>query len=422
MASNSKTAGGRISPQWNLSSQVPAHFVRGPASGGHTGPAKPSVRFSPADVSANLGLLADLAGSWAGEGFNLIARPAFHYQQDLYLQLNKTRETLKFDPIGSSIPNRGFGQEDIELFGLTYLQKITDFHTGGALHIEPGIWVRQPDTISPQESAPPGAQLVARMGSIPHGNAILVQGVAEHFSGSPTLALPGSAPHGSRFLSFNSTPIAAPPTVPANLPPVFSAATSSAKGTSIANPGVVPLFNEYDLSVAEGPANPRTPLDTSPAEPPFLNTPDNQAIVDDPITVLQKVIDEQVKDGYSFEGTVLNIATQTTIDFFTAPDSPVAGPTVSATLPSFNGGAENILFLFDDQPPPPPTGNAQTAIIYATFWIEKVTHRHHGHSFMQLQYAQMVTLNFPVHSLLPNVFVNLGWPHITVATLRKGFG
>jgi hypothetical protein len=34
-------------------------------------------------------------------------------------------------------------------------------------------------------------------------------------------------------------------------------------------------------------------------------------------------------------------------------------------------------------------------VIYATFWIEKVKHKKTGHSFMQLQYAQMVTLNFP---------------------------
>jgi hypothetical protein len=69
--------------------------------------------------------------------------------------------------------------------------------------------------------------------------------------------------------------------------------------------------------------------------------------------------------------------------------------------------------------------NAQTAVVYATFWIEKVTNKERGLSFMQLQYAQMVVLNFPILHLLrqtPSVYVNLGWPHITVATLRKDFG
>jgi hypothetical protein len=133
-------------------------------------------------VLKQLGLLAELAGTWKGRGFNLIARPNFHDKTDLYLQLNQTRETLKFDPIGSSIPNRGFGQDDIELFGLTYLQQISDAEFDGALHIEPGIWITQPCTTFPPESPPASGQLVARMGSIPHGNALLAEGIAEYFA------------------------------------------------------------------------------------------------------------------------------------------------------------------------------------------------------------------------------------------------
>jgi hypothetical protein len=77
----------------------------------------PDTRITPDNqtVLAQLGLLRDLAGTWKGKGFNLIARPDFHDKTDLYLQLNGTRETLKFEPIGSTIPNRGFGQDDIPL-------------------------------------------------------------------------------------------------------------------------------------------------------------------------------------------------------------------------------------------------------------------------------------------------------------------
>ncbi|MDQ6663314.1 MAG: hypothetical protein M3Z23_02850, partial [Acidobacteriota bacterium] len=87
-----------------------------------------SVRISPdnATILAQLGHLKELAGTWEGEGFNLIARPDFEDKANLYLQLNRTLEHLKIDPIGSNIPNRGFGQKDINLFGLTYLQKISD--------------------------------------------------------------------------------------------------------------------------------------------------------------------------------------------------------------------------------------------------------------------------------------------------------
>lgn len=99
----------------------------------------PPGRFTPADITAGLDLLAELAGTWKGHGFNLIARPDFHDKTNLYLQLNHTHETLKFDPIGSLIPNRGFGHEHIELFDLTYLRKINDAGHNGALYIEPGM-------------------------------------------------------------------------------------------------------------------------------------------------------------------------------------------------------------------------------------------------------------------------------------------
>jgi hypothetical protein len=41
-------------------------------------------------------------------------------------------------------------------------------------------------------------------------------------------------------------------------------------------------------------------------------------------------------------------------------------------------------------------------------------------SFMQLQYARMVILSFQILSRLPEN-INLGWLHISVATLTKGF-
>ena len=48
---------------------------------------------------------------------------------------------------------------------------------------------------------------------------------------------------------------------------------------------------------------------------------------------------------------------------------------------------------------------------------------------MQLQYAQFTVLNFPIFTALhpapgsgtPPRLINIGWPHISVATLRKSF-
>ena len=135
----------------------------------------PSVRRVPnrALVDNNLGLLANLAGTWEGAGFNLIARPDREGGSPLFLELNQTFETLSLDPISSTIPNRGSTVDDISLFGLTYLQKIVDTTTGGALHIEPGIWIHNPSRDVPGKS-----QSVARMATIPHGNSVLAEGIA----------------------------------------------------------------------------------------------------------------------------------------------------------------------------------------------------------------------------------------------------
>lgn len=400
------------------------------------------VRITPDNktVLKELGLLQDLAGTWKGSGFNLIARPDFHDRTDLYLQLNQTRETLKFDPIGSTIPNRGFGMDDIPLFGLTYLQQITDAGSDGALHIEPGIWVTQPATSFPSESAPPPGQLVSRMGSIPHGNALLAQGTAEPFTGPPILKTADSEYAFSLFPSFNSTPLAVPPTAPNPPGIIFNAAGSSERLTAPTVPA--PPFPEYDLTVPPGPIPPgplnppftlntRTPFGTNPPEPPLppsINGVPMQDLINDPILLLQSHIQQQVDQGYEFEGTALNISTRTPLRFLKLQNAGAAGAHVTITVPQFGGGVENIRFLQGEgvlvNGHGKPEENAETAVVYATFWIERLKHKHHGHSFMQLQYAQMVLLNFPIFRLLrqaPPAYVNLGWPHISVATLRKSF-
>jgi hypothetical protein len=61
-------------------------------------PRIPSVRISPDNVTVvqELGLLGELAGHWHGKGFNLVARPDFQDQANLFLELNLTSETLTF--------------------------------------------------------------------------------------------------------------------------------------------------------------------------------------------------------------------------------------------------------------------------------------------------------------------------------------
>jgi hypothetical protein len=165
------------------------------------------------ELAERLGPLADLPGQWHGGGFNLIARPDFTGHNDIFLELSLTRESLVFNTIGSPIPNRGSAQDDIDLAGAHYLQQISDASTGGALHIEPGIWLSVPATHVPQ--APPS---VTRLACIPHGDALTANGSA-----------------------FELAPSLAPKIEPANTVPFAIGSATPAPGTP--NP-----FPEYDLA------------------------------------------------------------------------------------------------------------------------------------------------------------------------------
>jgi hypothetical protein len=87
------------------------------------------LRFATAGpASSPLGLLEGLKGTWTGTGFNVIWRPfqGGPPNQDRFLELNLTEETLRFEEIPGPIPNRGLLQSDINMFGLRYLQTISD--------------------------------------------------------------------------------------------------------------------------------------------------------------------------------------------------------------------------------------------------------------------------------------------------------
>ncbi|MGA7750526.1 MAG: heme-binding protein, partial [Gallionella sp.] len=266
------------------------------------------------------------------------------------------------------IPNRGFAQDDIELFGLTYLQKISDTVTGGALHIEPGIWVTQPSTTAPPESTPTGSQIVARMATIPHGNALLAQGQATLVS-SLTNGTFGIAP-------VNTAPVGVGDPMPAG-------------GTE----GGFPPYKLTDTSPAA--VNFRTPAGNTPPIPlpATINTVPMQNVINDPT----RLLDQAIKGQFIERMTVIEVATVASLN----------GPSGPVPVALGAGGVENMPFLVT---------NADAAVVFATFWIETI--RDQAGSFLQLQYVQTVLLNFPILGTA----TNLSWPHVSVATLRKTFG
>jgi hypothetical protein len=140
-----------------------------------------------------LGALSELPGIWEGTGFNLIWRPLRDPsapKQDHFLELNLTDENIEFTGIKGNIPNRGLLQDDINLFGIHYLQQIKDSNTKGGLHVEPGLWVNIPNTTDPLEKP-----TVCRMASIPHGTTINAQGTGvENIKSGPIFATASTVP------------------------------------------------------------------------------------------------------------------------------------------------------------------------------------------------------------------------------------
>ena len=193
----------------------------------------------------SLGPLKDLPGFWEGTGFSLIARPDFDSANEdgFFLELNLLRETIEFTTIGSPIQNRGSVQDDVALFGVTYLHRVTDATTGGALHIEPGLWLNVPATTVPASDAS-----IARLSTIPHGNSVCAVGQAQYV-----------------------VPDGPPEIPPANTVPFPIGGSAPAPGTK--NP-----FRAYYLS-----AQTRYRTDPVPASV-------TQAIVDDPNTAVRDAL------------------------------------------------------------------------------------------------------------------------------------
>ncbi len=251
------------------------------------------LRFAAAGPTASpLGFLEGLKGTWTGTGFNVIWRPfqGGPPNQDRFLELNLTQETLKFEEIPGAIPNRGLLQPDINMFGLWYLQSIADANIKdgdgkpAGLHLEPGIWATVPQTEHPQE-----IPTVVRMASIPHGTTVLAQGVASTSQERPHIT------------DINITPFV------------------------IGNPRKPVDFPESTLSTP-------TAFRTRAAGLVGID----QAIVDNPNVVLKRAI-----EGRTFKNTVaLDISSDTSTPVFggglanTAflQGSPTEGPNAQAAL------------------------------------------------------------------------------------------
>jgi hypothetical protein len=289
---------------------------------------------SPATAAIDLlGLLHNLPGSWGGNGFNLIARPAksdSDGKEVFFLELNGTQEDLDFVLIAGDIPNRGDVEPTSLLHGVHYLQTVRDCEDKAFIHKEPGIWIH----VLPTQENPKDTYV--RLATIPHGDSLVAQ---------------------STFIT--DPPIQGPPKIdPVDSFPI-----------SINNP--IPPLNDVTHAVLGG--NYVTPYTTTPLPPDCLPRGlDPAKTIKDPTEVLRAQIASQ-----TIKETVV-IAISTVLP-------AVAGP-VPLGAPTRPGGIVNIPFIVK---------NANASQMDAIFWIEKVQHpTYSDREYMQLQYVQRVILDF----------------------------
>jgi hypothetical protein len=454
----------------------------------------PRFQQGPMTTALNLGPLAFLAGSWRGPGFNAIWRPDNPESRPLtnpsdqtkrLLELNLTHDSFDFHVIPGVVPNRGLNpQTDLSLYGLHYLQRVSDagpvpskkVHPHGysttarqALHIEPGLFMNVPASTPPPATVPPTPNndppivykdAIVRMGSIPHGVTVLMQG--PNPGTTPTLGPPNIPPLTPFSTPGNVYPGLSPMPFPGNYagPPPLPVGSANPPAVGIqpieldAIPGpppvaagaqhVVPEINiNADVFVPNQPPAPGPLPPPLPANSPlsYQSTgpfPDSfQGFIDDPNSVLRDAIADQEILGFI------------QIDLTTDSQSSNGVPTLG--VGSLFETVSNIPFLGvanqTQSPAPVPlpvsyqpatlaiepntTANAFVYSASATFWIEWVRIPEYPilktdpgpalkelepfwpeGTYLQLQYSQLVIL----------VFNNVLWPHVTVATMTLSAG
>ena len=446
----------------------------------------PRFQQGPLVTALQLGPLAFLVGSWRGPGFNAIWRPDNPQslpvtvppdQTKRFLELNLTNDSFHFQVIPGVVPNRGLNpQPDLSLYGLHYLQRTSDADpapspkvlphgysttAGQALHIEPGLFMNVPAAIS--VTTPPGnVDTIVRMGSIPHGVTVLMQGPnpgTKPTPGKPNIppltpfSTPGNVYPGLSPMPFPG-PYAGPlPLVGANPPGVGiqPIELDDAPGPPPIKAGaqhVIPEINiNADVLVPPPPPAPALPAGSPLSYQSSGPFPDSfQGFIDDPNSVLRDKIedqdilgfieinlttDSQSSDGRPTFGVGSLFETVSNIPFLgvaNQTECPAPDPLPAPPLPPYQPANLSI------QPKTAP--NAFVYSASATFWIEWVRDpggpriplnegpgqpsgpivelepfwEHSTH--LQLQYSQLVIL----------IFNNVLWPHVTVATMTLSDG
>jgi hypothetical protein len=457
-----------------------------------TGPyVPPRFQQGPITTALNLGPLAFLAGSWRGPGFNAIWRPDNPQSSPLtdppnatkrFLELNLTHDSFDFHVIPGVVPNRGLNpQTDLSLYGLHYLQRVSDadpspgpkvkpagYSTTAkqALHIEPGLFMNVPASTKPPASTPPVTvdtpivykDAIVRMASIPHGVTVLMQGPnpgTKPRPGKPDIPhLKPFSTHGNVYPGLSPIPFPGPypgTNPPLPLPPGTpnppAVGIQPIELDAVAGPPPIPAGGQHtipEININADVLVPNQPPLPGPLPPPLpAGSPLSyqssgpfpehfQGFIDDPNSVLREAIEHQEILGHI------------TIHLTTDTLSPDGKPTLG--VGSFYETVSNIPFLgvANQTPPnplpsqpataamqPTPIPNAFVYSASATFWIEWVRIPEYpimkadpGLGVRELEpfWPEGSYLQLQYSQLVILIFNNVLWPHVTVGTLTLSAG
>lgn len=161
--------------------------------------AAPDKQLSPAELTAHV--FNTLEGTWSGHrGLNLIALPSPGSTPtdigDFILGIKRYSEILEIRDPGAPARNRG-GDLDQFVSALEYRQRVTDNATDVLLHAETGMFLNLSTIVKngTTDREPVPELNIARSGTIPHGDSImLLGGPPVHTEGPPEIPVASSIP------------------------------------------------------------------------------------------------------------------------------------------------------------------------------------------------------------------------------------
>lgn len=139
----------------------------------------------------SFGPLEGLIGTWKGvKGWSVIAVPARGSTSDgaaeFDLIVQNYTEILTFKAVDAPVENKG-GSFDQIIGAIEYEQRIHDFDTKALIHVENGMLMYLDVVTAKQYSEHKPPFSIARSGTIPHGNSVLVLGDADIETVTPTI-------------------------------------------------------------------------------------------------------------------------------------------------------------------------------------------------------------------------------------------